>query len=434
MKNVPLHTQIFVGMGLGLVVGLGLNVASESGLVDRSVALSIGAVGEWFGTVFLALLSMVVVPLIFASIVSAITGVGSNQGMGRLGSRTLAYYLTTSLVAILIGMILVNVIQPGVGLDYQELMAAAQGELAARGKSAEPPTVSVDGGAVGILADIVFRMIPRNVVEASRSNTTILAVIFFAVLFGISAVSTGGESGRTIERLFRAFYDVMITMTNGILRFAPFGIAGYVLFVTATTGLQLAGALGMYMVTVAAALAVHAFVVLPLALWTITGRSPLRYAMDLREALLTAFSTASSSGTLPLTIRCVTQNAKVPERVASFTLPLGATVNMDGTALYEAVAVLFVAQMIGDLTLMQQGVVAVTALLASVGAAGIPHAGTVMMVVVMQAVGLPTDAVLVILAVDRVLDMARTTVNVWSDSVGAAVISHFEPSAEAAAG
>ena len=426
MKNVPLHTQIFVGMAVGLVVGLGLNFAAEAGTIDRSTALAVGAVGEWFGTVFLALLSMVVVPLIFASIVSALTNVGSNTGIGRLGGRTLAYYLTTSLLAITIGLVMVNIVEPGEGLDYEELMSAARGELETRGKSPEPPSVSAEGGVTGILADIVLRMIPRNIVEASRSNTTILAVIFFSVLFGLASVATGGESGKTIQRTFRAIYDVMITMTNGILTVAPIGIAGYVLFVTATTGLQLAQALGLYMLTVALGLAAHAFVVLPLLLWLFTGRSPLAYARDLREALLTAFSTASSSGTLPLTIRCVTENAKVPERVASFTLPLGATVNMDGTALYEAVAVLFVAQMLGDLTLAEQGIVAVTALLASVGAAGIPHAGTVMMVVVMQAVNLPTDAVLVILAVDRVLDMARTTVNVWSDSVGAAVVSHFE--------
>lgn len=430
MKNVPLHTQIFVGMGLGLVAGLTLNLAAEAGAIDRSVALTAGAVGEWFGSVFLTLLSMVVVPLIFASIVSSLAGVGSNQGVGRLGGRTVGYYLTTSVIAITIGIVMVNLIQPGQGLDYDQLMTAARGELATVGKSTAPPApAAAENGVTGILADIVLRMIPGNVVEASRSNTTILAVIFFAVLFGISSVATGGESGKLMERTFRAFYDVMITMTNGILRVAPVGIAGYVLFVTATTGLQLAGALAAYMLTVALALGVHALVVLPLLLWGITGRSPLQYASDLREALLTAFSTASSSGTLPLTIRCVTDKAKVPERVASFTLPLGATVNMDGTALYEAVAVLFVAQMLGDLSLAQQGVVAVTALLASVGAAGIPHAGTVMMVVVMQAVNLPTDAVLVILAVDRVLDMARTTVNVWSDSVGAAVVAHFEESA-----
>ena len=185
------------------------------------------------------------------------------------------------------------------------------------------------------------------------------------------------------------------------------------------------------MLTVALALLVHAGITLPLIFWLVTKRSPLAYLADMKEALLTAFSTASSAGTLPLTMRCATENGGVPERVASFTLPLGATVNMDGTALYEAVAVLFVAQMLGDLTVMQQGVVAVTALMASVGAAGIPHAGTVMMVVVMQAVGLPTDAVLVILAVDRVLDMGRTSVNVWSDSIGAAVVARLEESTPA---
>ncbi|MBX2799300.1 MAG: dicarboxylate/amino acid:cation symporter [Myxococcales bacterium] len=427
MKKIPLHVQIFAGMGLGLVAGLSLNLMAEAGTIDRSLALSVGRVGEWFGVVFLTLLSMIVVPLIVASIISSLTGVGSNQGVGRLGGRTVAYYLLTSLLAITVGIIVVNIVQPGAGLDYNELMAAAQGELETRGMQAKSPAPgAAEGGITGIFADIVLRMIPKNVVDSSRSNTTILAVIFFSVLFGVSAVAKGGETAKTVDGIFRSFYEVMITMTNGILHFAPIGIAGYVLFVTATTGLQLAGALAWYMLAVALGLAFHAFVTLPLLLKVITGRSPLTYAYDMRDALLTAFSTASSSGTLPLTIQCATDKAKVPERVASFTLPLGATVNMDGTALYEVAAVLFIAQMLGDLTLMEQGVVAVTALMASVGAAGIPHAGTVMMVVVMQAVNLPTDAVLVILAVDRVLDMARTTVNVWSDSIGAAIIAHFE--------
>jgi len=426
MQKPPLHIQIFVGMALGAAIGLGLNFAASQGVIDRSVALQIGWFGEWFGRVFLTLLNMIVVPLVFTSIVSSLTGVGGQSGLASMGMRTLAYYLTTSLLAISVGIAMVNLIRPGDGLDYAALMAAAQGELTTLGKSAPDVAGTAAKGVTGILSDIVLRMIPKNVIEASRSNTTILAIIFFAVLFGISAVKTGGESAKTVDRLFRSLFEVMITMTNGILMLAPLGIAGYVLFVTATTGLQLAGALGWYMLTVALALSVHGLITLPILLRLVAGRSPRAYAAHLREALLTAFSTASSSGTLPLTIRNVTENAKVPERVATFTLPLGATVNMDGTALYEAVAVLFVAQMLGDLTLMQQGVVAITALLASVGAAGIPHAGTVMMVVVLQAVGLPTDAVLVILAVDRVLDMARTTVNVWSDAVGAAVVHATE--------
>ncbi len=427
MKSVPLHIQIFVAMALGATVGLALNFAGESGAIDRDTVLAVGAVGEWFGKVFLTLLNMIVVPLIFSSLVCSITGVGGQSGLARLGTRTLAYYMTTSLLAILVGIVLVNIIQPGNGVDYQALMDAARGELDTRGM--KPPDIEGvgEGGVFAVLADIVYRMIPKNIFEVARSNKQVLAVIFFAVVFAVATIKTGGEAAKTIDRLFRAVYDVMITMTNGILLFAPYGIAGYILFVTATTGLSLAAALASYMITVAIALGVHAFITLPLILWLLTKRNPLHYARNMRDALLTAFSTASSAGTLPLTMQCAHDNAKVPERVTSFTLPLGATVNMDGTALYEAVAVLFVAQMIGDLTITQQVIVAVTALLASVGAAGIPHAGTVMMVIVMQAVGLPTDAVLVILSVDRILDMCRTTVNVWSDSVGAAVIAHFEP-------
>lgn len=423
---MKLHTQIFVAMALGVAIGLPLNFAAEAGTISRDIALQAGAIGEWFGKVFLTLLNMVVVPLIFTSIVGSITGVGGGGGLGRLGLRTLGYYLTTSLLAILTGMLLVNIIRPGDGMDYLALMEAARGELATREMVAPDVTATSAGGVTAILADIVYRMIPGNVLAAATSNKSILAVIFFGALFGLSAVRTGGEHLERIDGLFRSIYEIMITMTHGILRVAPLGIAGYVLFVTATTGLSLVGGLAWYMLTVSLALMIHAGVTLPLLLWLVTRRSPLAYANAMKEALLTAFSTASSAGTLPLTMRCATERGGVPERVTSFTLPLGATVNMDGTALYEAIAVLFVAQMLGDLTLMQQGIVAVTALMASVGAAGIPHAGTVMMVIVMQAVGLPTDAVLVILAVDRVLDMGRTTVNVWSDSVGAAVIASFE--------
>lgn len=426
MPRFPLHAQILAAMVLGAAIGLPLNLAAASGSIERALALQVGAIGEWFGQLFLSLLSMVVVPLVFASIVSSLTGVGRGGGLGRLGARTVTYYAVTSLLAIGTGILLVDLIRPGDGLDYAALMEAARGELATRSMKAPDVQATAAGGVWQIVGDLTTRMVPKNVIEASRSNTQVLSLIFFAVCFGLAAVNTEPVHTERIDAFFRAVYEVMITLTNGILRLAPLGIAGYVLFVTATTGLSLAGGLLGYMVTVALGLAIHGGLTLPAILWLFTRRSPLAFARAMREALLTAFSTASSSGTLPLTLRCAVERGGVSERVASFTLPLGATVNMDGTALYEAVAVLFVAQMLGDLTLLQQGVVALTALLASVGAAGIPHAGTVMMVVVMQAVGVPTDAVLVILAVDRVLDMARTTINVWSDAVGAAVIAHLE--------
>lgn len=430
MKRIPLYVQILVAMVLGGLLGLGLNAAHLQGHLPRETVLLIGGIGERLGKLFLTLLNMVVVPLIFASLVSSITGLKASGGnLRRLGMRTLGYYLLTSALAITVGIAVVNIVQPGVGLVYDDLMAAAQAELATLGKSAPDVQQTASGGALGVLADIAFRMVPTNIVEASSSNRNILSVIFFSVCFGVAALQTGGETLERIDGFFKAVFETMITLTNGILYVAPIGIFGYILFVTSTTGLSLASALLGYMFAVALALAVHAFLTLPALYALTTGRRPLAYALAMKDALLTAFSTASSSGTLPLTMRCATEKAGVPHRVTSFTLPLGATVNMDGTALYEAVAVLFVAQMQGGLDLQQQIVVAFTALLASIGAAGIPHAGTVMMVIVMGAVGLPTDAVLVLLAVDRVLDMARTTVNVWSDSIGAAIIAHYEPDA-----
>lgn len=415
-------------MVLGAAIGLGLNSAGLRGDLSRETVLFIAGFGEKAGQLFLSLLNMVVVPLIFASLVSAITGLAKTGGnLKRMGLRTVTYYLCTSLIAILIGIAVVDVIRPGDGMDYDLLMQAAQTEMATLGKRAPDVAETASAGAFGVLGDIVFRMVPTNVIEAASTNKAILAVIFFAVCFGVAAVNTGDQALETIDRFFTSVFEVMITLTNGVLVTAPFGIFGYVLFVTASTGLALVSALAWYMVAVTIALSIHAFIVLPAILYGLTRRSPLAYAAAMKDALFTAFSTASSSGTLPLTMRCASGPGGVPHRVTSFTLPLGATVNMDGTALYEAVAVLFVAQMRGDLDFSQQLVVAFTALLASVGAAGIPHAGTVMMVIVMGAVGLPTDAVLVILAVDRVLDMARTTVNVWSDAVGAAVVAHFEP-------
>lgn len=421
MARSTLHNQIIAGMAVGGLVGLALNAGHAQGVVGADVVTGVAAVGEWLGRVFLALLNMIVVPLIFTSLVASVLAAGSRGGLGRLGGVTLAYYLLTSLLAIMTGLVLVNLIRPGEGLDYDTLVAAAGAD-----PSAVAPTVPETGGPWAIVVDLVFRMIPSNVIAAASSNTTILSVIFFAMVFAIAAVHTPGGASQRLHDFFRDIYDVVLTLTGGVLRVAPLGIGGYLLAVTATTGLDVVSGLIWYMLTVAVALAVHAGVTLPLLLWLLTGRNPFAYARAMSEALLTAFSTASSSGTLPLTLRCVQERGEVPERVATFTLPLGATVNMDGTALYEAVAVLFVAQTLGGLTVGEQVVVAFTALLASIGAAGIPHAGTVMMVVVMQAVGLPTEGILVILAVDRVLDMCRTTVNVWSDAIGAAVVARLD--------
>jgi len=314
-----------------------------------------------------------------------------------------------------------NLIRPGVGADLLRLEEGAQGEVV--------PDIVESGESQGlgeVLWNQLKHMVPTNPLEASAEGD-MLPIIFFSILLGIFINATAGRSGDTLRRFFTSLFDVMMKMTLFIIQLAPIGVLGFMLYAAAGRGLSAFEALGMYALTVALALAVHFFVTLPLLLLLIGRRNPWKYMKDMAPALLTAFSTASSNATLPLTINCIEERAGVSNRVSSFVLPLGATINMDGTALYEAVAVLFIAQIYGaDLSLTQQIIVAVTALLASVGAAGIPHAGTVMMVVVLQAVGLPVTAVGLILAVDRILDMCRTAVNVWSDATAAAVVANYD--------
>jgi len=242
----------------------------------------------------------------------------------------------------------------------------------------------------------------------------------------VFTLRVGGEHGRLMSRFFAAAFEIMMALTVFLIRLAPIGVLGFMLHAAAGRGLSVFASLALYMLTVFLALVVHACLTLPLLVSVLARRSPLGLARDMSPALLTAFSTASSNGTLPLTLTCAEERAGIPNRVSSFTLPLGATINMDGTALYEAVAVLFIAQAYGnDLSFASQVVVAITALVASIGAAGIPHAGTVMMLVVLKAVGLPLEGVGLILAVDRVLDMCRTSVNVWSDSVVTAIVARI---------
>ena len=290
--------------------------------------------------------------------------------------------------------------------------------------------IEAERGLAQTLWNQVFNLVPPNPIFAmgDPGNKKILGVIFFSLLFGVFITAVGGEHGAMLTKFFQASFAVMMKMTMFIIKAAPIGVLGFMLYASAGAGIGVFVPLGWYMVTVFLSLCFHALVTLPLLLWLLAKRSPWAYFKAMQPALLTAFSTASSNGTLPLTMTSVEKRAGISNRISSFVLPLGATINMDGTALYEAVAVLFIAQATPnvDLSIAGQAVVVVTALLASIGAAGIPHAGTVMMIVVLSAVGLPLESVGLILAVDRVLDMCRTSVNVWSDSTACAVMSRLE--------
>lgn len=390
----------------------------------RSLARRVGDAGSALGGLFLRMLKMVAVPLIVTSLISGVVGLGGSGGVGGMFGRTLAYYVATSLLAICTGLAMVNLIRPGAG------GADAAPPVGAAADAAEG--TAVEGSSLGeVLWNQLENLIPENPF-AALAGGDFLSIIAFSLFFGVTAVLVGGRSLETVAQLASAGFEIMMRLTMAIIHLAPVGVLFMMLAATASQGLAVFASLSWYMLTVALALLFHAAVTLPLILYFVAKRNPWQYAKSMSPALLTAFSSASSNGTLPLTLTCVEQRAGVDNRVSSFVLPLGATVNMDGTALYEAVAVLFIAQLSPEInfTFTQQIVVVVTALLASIGAAGIPHAGLVMMIIILQAVGLPTEKQALIIAVDRVLDMARTCVNVWSDSCGCAVIQRFTPLAE----
>jgi Na+/H+-dicarboxylate symporter len=366
---------------------------------------------SWMGDVFLRALKMIIIPLILSSLISGVTNIGSGNNLGRLGMKTMGYYVMTSIFAILTGLVLVNLIRPGVGAEMN-LIAEVEG------------LVDKQKNFLEIIVDIV----PDNIFKAF-ADAEMLSIIFFAILFGFFIMRIDERPKQFLIDLFNSVFDVMMKIVLFIIKFTPLGIFGIVAKVIADQDdlINLISSMSLYMGTVIAALAIHAFVTLPILSGFIGKVRPWAHLRNMSTPLLTAFSTSSSGATLPLTINAVEQKSGVSNKISSFTLPLGATVNMDGTALYECVAAMFIAQAYGmEMTLLNQVVIVGTALLASIGAAAIPMAGLVMITVILSAVGLPLEGVGLILAVDRILDMFRTTVNVWSDSCGSVIIAKSE--------
>ncbi|MBL7137993.1 MAG: dicarboxylate/amino acid:cation symporter [Bacteroidales bacterium] len=397
MKKFPLHWQILVALILGILYGAFLG--EYTGYVD------------WMGDLFLRALKMIIIPLILSSIISGVTNIGTAENLGRLGLKTIVYYLSTSTMAIVTGLLFVNLLQPGVGADL--------------GFSKEVEELGIMQQSFG---QILINIIPTNIFE-SFTQASMLSIIFFAILFGFFINMTSEKSRTFLTTFFDSTFEVMMKITMFIIHFAPFGVFGIVAYqVSQSESISvLAQSMGLYMLTVLLGLSVHVLITLPLITRFVGRVNPLKHFKAVTTPLLTAFSTSSSSATLPLTIQAVENNSGVSNKISSFTLPLGATINMDGTALYECVAAMFIAQAYGiELTFVQQLIVVVTALLASIGAAGIPMAGLVMISIILTAVGLPLEGLGLILAVDRILDMFRTATNVWSDTCGAVVIAKSE--------
>jgi proton glutamate symport protein len=396
ISKIPLTIWILIGIGLGALTGL---------IFREAIVPS----ADLLGNIFLRLLKMIIVPLIFTSITSGVLGLGTSKNLGRLGLKTLVYYLGSSMIAILTGLLLVNLIHPGVGVELGLTAVVSQDQLATTN-----------------LKDILSRLIPENPI-AAMAQDEILPIIFFCILLGIFITKSADKYRNVLTDFFNAGFEVMLKITHFIIGFAPIGVFGLVARIVATTGLEVFRSLGLYFVTVLGGLIWHYLINLPILIVLFSRRNPFQHLKNMGAALLTAFTTASSSATLPLTMECAEKNAGISNKISSFVLPLGATVNMDGTALYECVAAIFIAQAYGiELSFMDQSMIVITALLASIGAAGVPMAGLVMMTIVLKAVGLPLEGIGLILAVDRLLDMVRTSTNVWSDSCGTLIIASSE--------
>lgn len=412
-RGIALHWQIAIALVLAVLVGLFVP--------DRIGSVTPRDVFDFFGKLFLRALQMLVVPLIFTAIVSAVAKLGEEKAFGRMGLKTIGYYVATTALAVLLGLLVMNILRPGAVSPE-----VSRSLIASASQGAEKITASVGGHGLADVIAIFQRMIPVNIVEAASSNREMLGLIVFSILFGFFITRLPEERRTRFGVWWDDAYETMILFTDWIIRFTPYGVFALVATTVADTGLDAFAPLLRFFLAVLLALLLHTFLVLPLIM-KFFGVPPMRHLRAMSPALLTAFSTASSAATIPVSLECAQKNAGISRRVSSFTIPLGATVNMNGTALYECAVVFFIAQIYGvDLSISAQFTVVLLALTTSIGVAGIPAASLVAIVIILNAVGLPPEAIGMVLAVDRLLDMCRTAVNVYGDTCGAAVIARSE--------
>ena len=420
MRKLALHWQILIAILLAIVVGYTINQVTTDANVPSVFGIAFVTIFDYIGTMFLNALRMIIVPLITSSIIVGVAGIGSGGNLSALGGKTLLFYASTTLAAILVGLLVINAIGPG----YVDGEPAR--ELLALDVAVEDISSQIEGRGVGDVAEVFLRMVPPNIVRAAAEGQ-MLGLIFFAILFGFFMTRLDKQYSEPLYNFWNGVFHVMMKMTNWIMLFAPIGVFGLVANVVAETGFDGARPLAIFAVAVVAALAIHAFITLPLLLRFVGKVNPLQTLKAASPAMLTAFSTASSSATLPITIRSVEENIGVSNKVSSFVLPLGATVNMNGTALYECAAALFLAQAYGlDLTLGVQFTIVAIALMTSIGVAGVPSASLVAIAIILVAVGLPVEAIGVLMVFDRILDMMRTSVNIWGDCCCATIVARLE--------
>ena len=434
-KDTILTVLILLSLAAGVLWGqFGLFDANAT---EEVIAQAVQPYQEIGDLVFIRPLRMMIIPLVFVSVVVGVCAIGDPERLGLLGGATLVFYFSTMVAAVILGQVLVNITAPGAGVDPEAFQSEAEIAFATKHEAVEAGQA---GGVAGAFQNLLQDMIPTNPIQSAANGST-LSMVTVGIFFGIALVMTR-DPARPVIAVFEGMFQAMIKLVTWIIWLAPIGIFFIVAAKVGQTGFQkLVGPIGLYGLTVVLGLLVHMLVTLPLILWLFGRTNPYAYLLAVRKPVLMAFSTASSSATLPITIEECQLRGGCSKRAANFVLPLGATVNMDGTALYQAVAVTFLFQMFGiDLTLTQQMSILITAVLAAVGAAGIPSAGLVTMAIVIGAVNqslmrqgeepLPMWTIGIILGVDRILDMCRTAVNVWGDAVGARLITRLAPDTE----
>jgi DAACS family dicarboxylate/amino acid:cation (Na+ or H+) symporter len=418
-KKLPLHWKMLIGFLLGLTVGMVVHytVGEDAAWVQGTMTY----VTQPVATVFLRLIFMLVIPLLFSALVIGVSEMGDVRAFGRVGWKTLAYTVVMSGLAVVLGLVLVNLLQPGAGIDQaQALQLLSENAERARG-------IVSDATAQPKGVDMLLSIVPDNIVAAASSNATILSVMFFALMLGVGLVLTRTDGTDVLRRGIQGLFEVSMTLIGLVIRLAPYAVAALMFNMTVVFGWELLFKLAEYVGVVVLALALHMFVTYSIALKLIGGRSPLKFFRSVDEAMLLAFSTASSNATLPTSLRVADEELRLPRRISRFVLTVGATANQNGTALFEGVTVIFLAQFFGvELTLVQQATVMFVCILGGIGTAGVPSGSLPVVALICAMVGVPAEGIGLILGVNHFLDMCRTTLNVTGDLAIAAMVSKGE--------
>jgi len=422
-KGLPLHLKVLIGFVLGAAIGLAVHFQAADAVWVQSL---IAYVAKPFGQVFLNLLFMLVVPLMFSALVLGVAELGDIASLGRLGWRTLLYTAVVTAAAVLIGLLMANLFQPGTHMDPALVQQAMSGNLAKAGEI-------VEKGRELNFIDLIVNIVPHNIVGAMGDDKQKLGIVFFALMIGIGLVMRPTPGTHAFKNALQGLFEVCMHLIGLFIRLAPYAVACFMFILCAQLGWDVLVGLGWFVVTVLAALAIHGFVVLPLWVRFMGGMSPRAFFRGTQEATLTAFATASSAATLPVTLRVAEENLKLPRKVSRFVLTVGASANHHGTALFEGITVLFLAQVYGmHLPLAEQVLVLVLCILGGIGTAGIPSGSLPVIAMICGIIGLKPEGIGIILGVNTFLDMCRTALNVTGDLATAVVVSHRSGEADAA--